>query len=266
VQIFSSFLKENIGTYAVSLPIANCTEQPENATLIATYQLPHHEMTIQINLTGMPNIEYNTYYFLYLGSYYIGGLLICLTGPNSTSNDLTYVVKEMNYCELFGTREQTIGQTTSFYFGMTKVINETDALDYSGSADYSGIWIPTSTYGSLDDHIMYSQRGNYLRYLSTQHTVIITLAETNFYINNQQQPIARTGEVIFHNILFTTTIIGIFTLAFVIFKLTFMPILLIFLKRPTTLCCYARQPKESKVMEEVNVLEEVKVMEDRAII
>jgi hypothetical protein len=51
------------------------------------------------------------------------------------------------------------------------------------------------------------------------------VSETIFYINNEQQPIARTGEVIFHNILFTTTVIGIFGLAFLLFKLTFMAIL-----------------------------------------
>ncbi len=131
----------------------------------------------------------------------------------------------MNYCEFFYSPGQTLAQTTNFNFGLTKVINQTDALDYSGSTNYSGIWIPTSTSGSLDDHIMYDQRGSYLRYLSTQNTIIITLGETNFYINNEQQPIARTGEVIFHNILFTTTIIGMFALAFLLFKLTFMAIL-----------------------------------------
>jgi hypothetical protein len=46
-------LKEVVGTYSVSLPIASCVEQPKNATLIATYQLPDHEITIQLNLTGM---------------------------------------------------------------------------------------------------------------------------------------------------------------------------------------------------------------------
>jgi hypothetical protein len=103
----------------------------------------------------------------------------------------------MNYCELFASTNHTLAQTTTFDFSMTKVINQTDALDYSGSSKYSGIWIPTSTHGSLDDHIMYDQRGSYLRYLSTQSIITITLSETIFYINNEQQPIARTGEVIF---------------------------------------------------------------------
>jgi hypothetical protein len=157
----------------------------------------------------------------------------------------------MNYCEFFFSPGQTLAQTTTLSFGMTKVINQTDALDYSGSSKYTGIWIPTSTHGSLDDHIMYDQRGSYLRYLSRQSTIIITLSETLFYINNEQQPIARTGEVIFHNILFTTTILGIFTLAFLLFKLTFMPILTVLVKHQALLYVLRKQkPKEDKVVED----------------
>ncbi len=185
---------------------------------------------------------------MYLGLYYIGGLYICLTGPSSISNDSLYVVQEMHYCEFFYTPDQTLGQTTDLYFALTKVINQTDALDYSGSSNYSGIWIPTSTHESLDDHIVYDQRGAYLRYLSTQHTIMISFSETNFYVNNEQQPIARKGEIIFHNILFTTTILGIFALAFLLFKLTFMPIVTWILKRQMFLLkfCKLRQEKIRK--------------------
>jgi hypothetical protein len=140
----------------------------------------------------------------------------------------------MNYCEFFSSPSQTLAQTTTLSFGMTKVINQTDALDYSGSSKYTGIWIPTSTHGSLDDHIMYDQRGSYLRYLSRQSTIIITLSETLFYINNEQQPIARTGEVIF-----------------LLFKLTFMPILTVLVKHQALLYVLRKQkPKEDKVVED----------------
>ncbi|CAF4736103.1 unnamed protein product [Rotaria sp. Silwood1] len=110
------------------------------------------------------------------------------------------------------------------YHQMIMQINLTESLHYSDSTNYSGIWIPTSTHGSLNDHVAYLQRGQFLRYLSTQHTLTITFSETEFYVINKQQPIARSGEVIFHNILFTTTVIGIFALAFLLFKLTFIPI------------------------------------------
>jgi hypothetical protein len=162
---------------------------------------------------------------LYLGSYYTGGVFICLTGPRTASDDSSYVVQEMNYCELFYAPNQTVAQTTEVYFALTKVVNQTQSLDYSNSNNYSGIWIPTATHGSFDDHHIYDQRGAFLRYLSTQQTIIISFSETQFYVINQQQPIARAGEILFHNVLFTTAVIGIFALAFLIFKLTFMPIL-----------------------------------------
>ena len=181
-------------------------------------------MTMQINLTGMLYIRENKCHFLYVGSYYIGGIFICLMGPRNTSNDSSYVVQQMEYCQLYYTSDQTLSETTEIYFALTKVINRTESLDYSGSTNHSGIWIPTSTHGSLNDRLAYLQRGAYLRYLSTQHILIISFSETQFYVMNTQEPISRMGEVLFHNVLFTTTVIGIFALTFLIFKLTFMPI------------------------------------------
>lgn len=185
-----------------------------------------------------------SFHIFSLGLYFIGGLYVCLTGPSTRTNDSLYILQEMNYCESFYTSNDTLGQTTKLYFALTKVINRTDSLDYSGSNNYSGIWIPTSTHGSLDDHVMYQQRGDFLRYLSTQQTVIISFSETQFYVSNTQQPIARTGEVIFHNILFTTTILGIFALAFLLFKLTFMPIVQCLIKHELLLFKYCKSKSE----------------------
>ncbi|CAF3589638.1 unnamed protein product [Rotaria sp. Silwood1] len=221
--------QENIGTYSVALPRTNCTVQPDNATLTVVYHVPNHQMTIQINLTG---------------SSYIGGVCICLMGSRSASNDSSYVVQTMDYCQLFFTSDQTLSQTTEINFALTKVINRTESLDYSGSTNYSGIWIPTSTHGSLNDRLVYSQQGAFLRYLSTQHTLIITFSETEFYVINRQEPISRMGEILFHNILFTTTIIGIFALAFLVFKLTFMPIVEWIIRHEKLLLHFCKLRKE----------------------
>lgn len=172
--------------------------------------------------------------------------MICLTGPRSASNDSLYVVQEFNYCELFYTSDQTLGQTTEINFSLTKVINQTESLDYSGSTNYSGIWIPTSSHGILNDRLAYLQQGAFLRYLSTQHTITITLSETEFYVINQQEPIARMSEVLFHDVVFTTTIIGIFALVFLLFKLTFMPIVLWIIKREISLLVCYKLRKENK--------------------
>lgn len=163
------------------------------------------------------------------------------------------MVKEMKYCEVFSTSDQTIGQTTEIAFTLTKTINRTESLDYSGLTNYSGIWIPTSTNGSLNDYLVYSQSGAFLRYLSTQHTVIITFSETSFYVNNQQQPIVRMGEILYHNILFTTTVIGIFALAFLLFKLMFMPIAKWIIKRKFFLL-QNHKSKDEKMVDNENTL------------
>ena len=76
----------------------------------------------------------------------------------------------------------------------------------------------------MNDYLEYIQGGTFLRYLSAQHRFIITFSETPFYVFNQQQPIAQTGLILFHNLLFTTTVIAIFGLAFLLIKLTFTPI------------------------------------------
>jgi hypothetical protein len=77
---------------------------------------------------------------------------------------------------------------------------------------------------SLHIHCRYEQRGDFLRYLSTENILIISFDETQFYVMNKQEPIARMSAVFFHNVLFTKTVISIFALAFLIVKLTFTPI------------------------------------------
>ncbi|UJR29139.1 hypothetical protein I4U23_010353 [Adineta vaga] len=201
--------QENVGTYSVTFEYDNCTVHENNATLSISYHVPDHQTTLQINLTDL---------------YYIGGVYICLTGPRMTSNDSTYIVQKMNYCELFSSSDQTLGESTEIEFSLTKVINRTETLDYGSIVNYTGIWIPTSSHGALNDRVAYAKRGAFLRYLSTQQTLIINFQETPFYVMNKQEPIARVGEILFHNVLFTTTVIGIFTLVFLVLKLTFMPI------------------------------------------
>lgn len=147
-----------------------------------------------------------------------------MKGPELTDETSHFKVNQLNYCQSFYSLDQTISQTFDVQLALTRVINRTEYLDYSSTNNFSGIWIPTSSHGSLNDRLAYEQHGSYLRYLSTRNLLTIKLIETDFYILNQQKPIARYGEIIFHNILFTTTIIGIFALAFVLFKLTLMPL------------------------------------------
>ena len=171
-------------------------------------------------------------------------MFVCLTGIPVSQNDLSYVVQDVDYCQLFSTFNETIGQTVKINFAMTKVINRTESLSYDGITIYSGIWIPTATHGILDHHLSYSEREAFLRYLSTQHRIIISFSETEFYVINQQAPIARKNEVLFHNILFATTAIGLFALGFLLFKLILMPIIKAIMKHEKFLLKYLKSEKE----------------------
>ena len=163
-----------------------------------------------------------------------------------------YTVQNMDYCELFYVSNHTLAQTMKINFALTKVINRTEWLDYSGSFNYSGIWIPTSTHGQLNDYLAYLHGGAYLRYLSTQHTLTVTFTETEFYVINQQEPIARTGETIFHSVLFTTTLIGVFALVLLVFKLVLMPVVRGIIKCKKSLSKY-HKPSKKELIEENTV-------------
>ena len=138
-------------------------------------------------------------------------------------------VKQLAYCHLLYSNDQTMSQTTNVHLELTKMINRTEGLASNDPVVYSGIWIPTLTVKSFNDHVIYSQLGTYLRYLSPRQIISIDFSETQFFIKNTQEPIARASEILFHNILFSTVCIELFALAFLLFKLVLLPLLRCFL-------------------------------------
>ncbi|CAF1355493.1 unnamed protein product [Didymodactylos carnosus] len=199
-------VQQNIGSNIVLLNISNYRIQ-DNATLHASVVLPFHQMNVQFNLTG---------------PYSVGGVRICLSGP-SASND-SYTVQQLNFCQFFYTANQTLAHSSSIDLQLTKVINETDGLSASDKTLYSGLWVPTFTVNTISDQLLYSQQGEYLRYFSTRTTLLITVGETQFYIQNTQSPIAKQTEIVFHNLLFTIVCLEIFGLIFLVIKLLFVPL------------------------------------------
>lgn len=138
-------------------------------------------------------------------------------------NDSHSTVKELNFCQLIANSDQTISQAIRINIRLTKVINQTEGLYNNDPLIYSGIWTPTITIDSLNDRIAYEQQGNYIRYLTPKQIVIIDLSETEFFIKNTQEPIARFGEIIFNNVIFSTACIELFALAFLLIKLAIVP-------------------------------------------
>jgi hypothetical protein len=159
------------------------------------------------------------------GNNYVGAIRMCLSGLSAVRNQSHSTVKELDFCQLLANADQTMPQHTHLRVDLTRVVNRTEGLRANDPTVYSGIWIPNLTVKSLNDRIAYAQLGAYLRYLSSQQYVTIDLSETPFFLKNTQEPIAKSGEILFHNILFSTVCIELFALAFLLFKLIFLPVL-----------------------------------------
>jgi hypothetical protein len=201
-------IQENlIGTKYV--PIGNdCIESVLNGTTSVTFTLSKHQTTLQMNITG---------------PYWIGGIRLCIRGQGQIS--MNNILRQLDICQFYATHNETIGRFISLPFVFIKNINMTQPLSSEGSTHYSGLWMPTFTTVSLSDEAYYTEFGNYLRYTSSLTTIQIILDERPFFIKNIQQPIVRTAELIFHDLLFTSLCIELFALAFLLIKLVIIPLL-----------------------------------------
>lgn len=104
------------------------------------------------------------------------------------------------------------------------MINRTEGLKTEDPVLYTGIWVPSVTAKSINDRDVYETRGAFVRYLSSNQILYISMSETPFFIKNIQEPIVRSGEMIFNNILFSTMCLELFALSFLMFKLAILPI------------------------------------------
>lgn len=158
----------------------------ETGILIVSISLSKKMNTLQLNL---------------MGPHFIGAIRICLQGHGHRENNDKYTLKDLHFCQLFYTENETITTNPMIDMKMTKIINRT--LGYSTSDDitYSGLWAPTLTIGTLSDQYIFDENGEYIRYLSDRITVIITMTESEFFVRNTEEPIARSSEIALHTVL-----------------------------------------------------------------
>ncbi|CAF0867159.1 unnamed protein product [Rotaria sordida] len=179
------------------------TCQNINSILSLSIPLPYQHISIQIILAQVQTI-----------SALRGGV-----SGNKYEED-SYKLKKLNFYKSFSKNESVLAQTLLVSLALTKVINETLSVKDEKS-DFSGIYIPTYT---IDLNSLFLSREQYIR--STSQTILlsIVLTETPYYVKNQQQPIAKQPEIVFHNVLFTVACLKIFGLIFILYKLIFKPI------------------------------------------
>ncbi|CAF5097160.1 unnamed protein product, partial [Rotaria magnacalcarata] len=85
---------------------------------------------------------------------------------------------------------------------------------------FGGIFIPTST---TDYNSLFFTEDQFVRSTLTLTTLNIVTSETPYYVKNLQEPIAKSSEIVFQNLLFTTVCLELFGLIFLLFKLLLKP-------------------------------------------
>ena len=195
-----------VGTNYVTLSI-QCTRSASDAITSVTFPLPNHYTTVQINMTG---------------PHWIGGIRLCIRGDGQTLASST--LQQLDFCQFYSSANQAIGRTTIVPIVFIKNINITKGLSASDATLYSGLWMPTFGSVSLSDEPYYAEFGNYLRYTSSMTIIQVELDERPFYVKNNQEPIVRTAQMIFHALLFTSLCIELFAFVFLLTKLCFVPL------------------------------------------
>jgi len=167
--------------------------------------LPFRPITVKFTL---PNI------------YIIGGLRVGLSGPG-ISQSSTATLQDLGFSQTFNQSGRMLGQDANIALQLTKVINSTSPLVNGGDEILSGIWIGSFLVNYDESFVTDTDYLNTPPETSTTLTLVIS--ETPYYILNEQSPIARLPEIIYHDFLFTTMIIGMFVLIFVIIDVMILP-------------------------------------------
>ena len=172
----------------------NCSYDRDDDILTVSSVLPQHLITVQVNLEG---------------PFVVGGLRLCLSGPNATIDNERYRVQSLDFCHFVYTPGQVLSVDTVTQIEMTKIINRTAAnsVDAEMGETFSGIWLPTWTTdkSSLwDSHIYTTDENEYRRSLTWRFSLIVEMRQSKFYMNNIQEPIARGYEIVFKTVLFSS--------------------------------------------------------------
>ncbi|CAF3979299.1 unnamed protein product [Adineta steineri] len=188
----------------------NCSYDTKLSILSISTILPQHRITMQFQLTG---------------PYFVGGLRICLSGSSTAEDSIKYTLKELQFCQFFYEPNETLTINPSIGIKMTKVVNRTIGYAVDDNMTLSGLWIPTLTMNTLSDVLLFGASGEYIRYLSDHITLVVDMSESEFFIKNTEEPIARHNEIILHTILLSIVFLELFGLFFLVIKLAIVPII-----------------------------------------
>ncbi|CAF1585136.1 unnamed protein product [Rotaria magnacalcarata] len=184
-----------------------------NSTLSLSVQLPYQHVSIQVIIADVKTI---------------GALRIGLYGDKHENEN--YVLKELKFYQSFFKNGSILARNLPVALSLTKVINETLSID-GGQSIFGGIFIPTST---TDYNSLFFTEDQFVRSTLTLTTLNIVTSETPYYVKNLQEPIAKSSEIVFQNLLFTTVCLELFGLIFLLFKLLLKPMYYYILRKKST--------------------------------
>ncbi|CAM4744903.1 unnamed protein product [Rotaria magnacalcarata] len=167
----------------------NCSKSNEVLTIIKL--LPQHVLNMQIILKG---------------PHFIGGLRFCFSAASVTNSDAHSKAQAIDTCQLFFMPNQTLTRNPTVNVKMTKAINRTAGFTLPNETRYTGLWLPRFTADTLTDELLFSLGSEYLRYALKTTILVISITESEFYMKNTQEPIARQYEILFSTILFASKI------------------------------------------------------------
>ena len=196
----------------LSMVDTNCTSDAKKISSSFSFSLPTHQSIVRVGING---------------PFFIGALRLCLRGKAESEGEETafHRLHALDVCTLFYTNKQTIGLSTSFTVRLIKVINVTKPLKRSDMTYYDGRWAPFILYNDvLSDQSYFAEKGEHLRYASKQTTLHLQLNEEIYFVQNNQSPIIRRGALFFHTVLFMFSLIEIFAMIFLLYKLWFHPL------------------------------------------
>ena len=188
---------------------------------IWNFSNPHATVSFSFNVTHSDVLHVTI-----RGSYFIGALRLCLSGPSDVKNILSEVhnLRELDVCTLFYKDNQTIGLSTDFTVRLIKIINNTEPLRPDDNETYDGRWAPYISYvDDLSDEHYFKKDGEYLRYTSPETTFTVRFKEEVYFLENNQSPIIRRYELIFHTFIFGFLLIDIFAMMIVVYRLWLQP-------------------------------------------
>ncbi|CAF4970187.1 unnamed protein product, partial [Rotaria sp. Silwood1] len=153
----------------------NCSFDNENFILSVSTLLPQHRISVEFNLKG---------------PYFVGGFRLCLSGPSKRRDENKYIVQELDFCQMFSPLNETLTVNALVNIKMTKTINRTMGMSMNDDLMFGGLWLPKLSVTTLSDALVYIENGEYLRYLSERTRLIIDMSESDFFVQNTQEPIA----------------------------------------------------------------------------